>query len=290
MKEKTKGITVNGVSLGQFLKKNEYRESHAHEPLSEYFREEQREITEKRKCLRPLGSKSSSYHYKKKISDKGRKLSMREINKDYLKKNLEGQPTLAGKVICVLLTGGVWSPEMIRKEVNKIIPNSHKGQMLSIQDVYSGIARLTRKYSDCLLNKEKYGNGVKYSLHENCYEYSPSVLMKALDKRYPSITIEDIIGTSDFAIAGIKGGEAGKHLKANMAPETIKRQTKKDEIEHIFSEKEEDQKDKSEVSSALTSLAENLIKIVKEVENLKTTFSRIQIDVNVKFGWIKEEK
>lgn len=290
MKEKTKGITVNGVSLDQFLKKNEYLEARTQEPASEYFREEQREIIEKRKCMRHLGRKSSSYHYKKQTSDKGRKLSMSEINKDYLKKNLEGQPTLTGKVICVLLTGGEWTPKMIRKEINKTIPNSHKGQMLSIQDVYSGIARLNKIGATYLLNKEKYGNGVKYSLHKNCYEYSPSVLMKALDRRDLSITVKDIVGTSDLAIAGIKGGDAGMQLKANMAPEMIKRQTKKDEIEHVFSEKEEDKKDKSKVSYALTSLAENLIKIVKEVENLKVTSSQIQIDVNVKFGWIKEEK
>lgn len=253
VKMRSKGITVNDVPLDQFLKKNEIKKRG--EKHSEFLKEEQREIKQKRKYMRNINHKCKNPYYKKASPDKGRKLNMSEINKEYLKKNLEGQNTLAGKVLCVLLTGGKWGSKSIYQEINKVHPNSHQNRMVRRQDVYAGISRLCKSPFSLLLIKEKTGNTSFYSLHKNCYEYSPSDLMRVLNARDKTMNVEDIVGCE------------------------------------LFEKKEKDKTEamkKENIPSQINTDKELETGTVGALQKLFGNTDKLQIEVKVMFGWIKD--
>lgn len=276
MEKKLKGITINGVSLSQFLRKKEWEEIKTQESPSGYLEEEQSEIREKRRYMRNIGRKSKHHYYKKLAPDRGRKLNMSEINKEYLKTNIEGQDTLAGKVLCVLLTGGEWKSKDIYKEINRVVPNSHKGRMIRKQDVYSGISQITNSNFAPLLIKKASGSGVVYSLHKDCYEYSPSDLRKVMNKRDKSMSIHDI---------------------ANV---DLKEERKKEQKESEEESEEEPEEEPAPVPDLKTDAkppilnTDHIIRTLKSsvIEDLQNTLikpNKLEIEVKIMLGWMKEK-
>lgn len=244
--KKHKGIFVDGVALDEYIKMKDESEGDI-----EIQQEHQEEVNEKRKYLRNALPLSRTKKYQPKLPDRGRKLSMSEVNREYLKNNLEGQKAVVGKVLAVLLTGKEWSAEEIYKEINEKTPNCFNGRMLRKQDVYAAVSRM--KHSDFapLLIKEKKPNdqSIYYRLHENCYEYSPANLYSVFDKRDRSMQVKDIVEVD--------------------LSSTIEEKPKSEELSRPKTEK-------------LSDIIKTKITSELGLPN------KIQIDVNIRFGFIKE--
>ena len=174
-------ITVGGVPLEHYLKNKEEEES------SDSNKEE---IQDKKKTIYHQGK--CQYEDSKKLSPRGRKWAMSEINQEYMEENVKNNPSIIKKMFALFLSGGKWSSADMYKEINRISPNCLKGRMLRIQDIYGNFSRIKKSALFPLLDSEKINGVVYYFIPEDKRNVSINDLYKVYDRREKSFTLETL--------------------------------------------------------------------------------------------------
>lgn len=174
-------ITIGGVPLEQYLKDKDEEES------SESSKEE---IRDKKKII--YHSDKCQYQETKKISPRGRKWAMSEINQEYMDENVKNNPSIIKKMLALFLAGGKWSSADMYKEINRISPNCLKGRMLRIQDIYGNFSRIKKSALFPLIDSEKIDNTTFYFIPEDKRNVSIDDLYKVYDRREKDFTLQTL--------------------------------------------------------------------------------------------------